>query len=668
MRAVESALTGTSSFGLRRAVRRLMMLAHDTLIPVAALQAAFHFRFEGGVPADYVPTMVLGSLILVAVRPLVSVAFGLDRWSFRMSGLLEAVRLAAATTVGTLVFVLLMPLVAEPGLPRSIAALEFFLTTSLMAAYRFAPRVAQGWMLERRRLRKQGGARRTLIVGAGNAGDLLLRDLVRSTGHDHSVVGFVDDDAGKIGTSIGGKLVLGKIADLPRLIDRQHASTVMLAIPSLAGERVREILRLCSRHKTSFKIIPASFSFLNERLTAAMLHDLAPEHLLPRGEVSFSQPEIRSLVQGRRVMVTGGAGTIGGEIARQVVGLDAALVVLVDINENELYLAYRRLKAAHPKVDVRVEVADIRDEARLHRLGREYSPQYVFHAAAHKHVPLMEDAPEEAIKNNVLGTLHVARMADDCGAERLVFISTDKAVRPSSVMGASKRIGEFIVRDLARSSATRMAAVRFGNVLGSAGSVVHLFKEQIERGGPVTVTDPRCTRYFMTVSEAVGLVLLAGLGGYGDVCVLDMGEAIRIDDLASSMITMAGRIPGAEIPIVYTGLRPGEKLNEETLTEDEEKALVVRDRIKVAKSPPPPADLAEQIEQLRRLAECGDRKQILATLRALVPTYRWTPNQAVPPAPPPTAPARPERPERAPRAVLPWPVESAGSPLIVAQE
>jgi FlaA1/EpsC-like NDP-sugar epimerase len=557
------------------------------------------------------------------------------------------VRLVGATTVGSVAFVFLMSFLVGSGVPRSIVALEFFLTTSLMAAYRFAPRLAQGWVLERRRGRTNGGARRTLIVGAGNAGDLLLRDLLRSTGHDHSVVGFLDDDPAKVGTSIGGKLVLGKIADLPRLIGRHHVSTVMLAIPSLAGERVREILRLCSRHKTSFKIIPSSFSFLNGRVTAAMLQNVTPEDLLPRGEVAFSQPEIRSIVQGRRILVTGGAGTIGGEIVRQVVALDASLVVLVDINENELYLGYRRLKAAHPKADVRVEVADIRDEARLHRLAREYSPQYVFHAAAHKHVPLMEDAPEEAIKNNVLGTLHVARMADRCGAERLVFISTDKAVRPSSVMGVSKRIGELIVRDLARSSATRMAAVRFGNVLGSAGSVVHLFKEQIERGGPVTVTDPRCTRYFMTVSEAVGLVLLAGLGGYGDVCVLDMGEAIRIEDLATSMITMAGRIPGTEIPIVYTGLRPGEKLNEETLTEDEERALVVRDRIKVAKCPPPPADLAEQLDKLRWLAEAGDRAEIIATLRAIVPTYLPTPNHA----------AVPVRLERAPRAVLPWPVE-----------
>jgi FlaA1/EpsC-like NDP-sugar epimerase len=662
MSAVEGALAGARlELLLRSLVRRGAMLAQDALIPVAALHAAFAFRFDDGVPHEYAATLTLGALALAALRPVASAALGVDRWSFRLSGLNEAVRLVAAVAAGSVVFAAVMPLLVGRTVPRSVVALEFFLTASVMAACRFSPRIARGWMLERRRGRSRGGARRTLIVGAGSCGDLLLRDLLRSPDHHHSVVGFVDDDPAKRGTFVGGKPVLGRIAELPRLIERHHVSMVMLAIAGLAGERVREVLRLCSRHKASFRIVP-SLAAVDRRVTAAMLHDLAPEHLLPRSEVAFSRDEIRGLVQGRRVVVTGGAGTIGGEIARQLVALDAGRVVLVDINENELYLGFRRLRELNPRADVRVEVADIRDEARLHRLAADHRPQYVFHAAAHKHVPLMEDAPEEAVKNNVLGTLHVARMADRCGAERLVFVSTDKAVRPSSVMGASKRIGELIVRDLARTSATRMAAVRFGNVLGSAGSVVHLFKEQIARGGPVTVTDPRCTRYFMTVSEAVGLVLLAGLGGYGDVCVLDMGEAIPIADLATSMITMAGRIPGVEVPIVYTGLRPGEKLHEETLTEDEERAVVARDRIRVATSPPPPPDLAEQIERLRGLAQGGDRLAILLALQAIVPTYRFTPNPVARPEPaaePVEAGGEPApRADRSQRAVLPRPIEA----------
>jgi FlaA1/EpsC-like NDP-sugar epimerase len=263
----------------------------------------------------------------------------------------------------------------------------------------------------------------------------------------------------------------------------------------------------------------------------------------------------------------------------------------------------------------------------MRRLVEGYKPQFIFHAAAHKHVPLMEEAPEEAVKNNILGTLNVARMADSCGAERLVFISTDKAVKPSSVMGASKRIAELVVRDLAQRSRTKMTCVRFGNVLGSNGSVVPIFKEQIERGGPVTVTHPDCTRYFMTIPEAVGLVLISGLGGYGELCILDMGKPIKIADMAANLITMAGYIPGEEIEIVYTGLRPGEKLHEELMTEDEEQTQTVRNRIRVAASPAPPADMQQRLDELRRLAEIGDRGGILAAIQRTVPSYTVTPNR-----------------------------------------
>jgi len=274
-------------------------------------------------------------------------------------------------------------------------------------------------------------------------------------------------------------------------------------------------------------------------------------------------------------------------------------------------------------------------------------------------VPLLEDAPEEAVKNNVFGTLNVALVAHRIGAERLVVISTDKAVNPTSVMGATKRIAELVTQDLARRSTTQMTAVRFGNVLGSAGSVVPLFKQQIERGGPVTVTHPDCTRYFMTVSEAVGLVLLAGLGGYGDLCVLDMGKPIRIAEMAANLITMSGRIPGKEVAIVYTGLRPGEKLYEELLTGDEEQTVQVRNRISVARSPPPPPDLAKRLSFLRQFADEGDREQILQAIQELVPTYRRTPGQFVVPAacPRPEVPAT-ERDE----AQLTW-RPSPGSPL-----
>jgi FlaA1/EpsC-like NDP-sugar epimerase len=292
------------------------------------------------------------------------------------------------------------------------------------------------------------------------------------------------------------------------------------------------------------------------------------------------------------------------------------------MNENALYLDARALQAEYPELIVRAEVADVREPDRLLRLGRRYRPEIIFHAAAHKHVPLMEDAPEEAVKNNVFGSLNVARMADAVGAERFVLISTDKAVRPSSVMGASKRIAEMVVRDLGHRSKTRMTAVRFGNVLGSAGSVIPIFKQQIERGGPVTVTHPECTRYFMTIPEAVGLVLVSGLNDYGELCILEMGKPVRIADLAHHLITMAGFVPNLEIPIVFTGLRPGEKLHEELMTDEEEKTRKARNRILIAESPPSLPDLRARLVELHKLADAGEPVALLRAMRELVPTFR----------------------------------------------
>ena len=599
------------------------ILALDALAIALAFESAMLLRLEGQITGQFRAPARVALPLLLACRLVALLAGRLHRWSFLMSGLSEAVRLAGAMLAGSVLFAVVFRVFGPGPLPRTVYFLEFFLSTTLLAAIRFAPRLVGDLWSEQLR-RGASGMQRTIIVGAGGAADLLLRDLLRSRNHCYSVVGLVDDAPTKLGTTIDGKPVLGTLEDLPRLIRRHEVTMVFLAIVALPADRIRRILDDCASTRASFKIIPASFAFLDERLSAAMLHDLSPEDLLPRASVAFDEEEIRTLVKGRRALVTGAGGSIGGEICEQLARNGAKQIVLVDMNENELYLRARRLEEQYPDIDVRAEVADVREYTRLRRLAERYRPGHVFHAAAHKHVPLMEDAPEEAVKNNVFGTLNVARVADECGASHFVLISTDKAVNPSSVMGASKRLAEYVVRDLARTSRTRMTAVRFGNVLGSAGSVVPLFKQQIERGGPVTVTHPECTRYFMTIPEAVGLVLLAGLGGYGDLCILDMGEPIKIADLARNLITMSGKVPDTEIPIVFTGLRPGEKLCEELLTEDEEKTHTVRDRIRVAKSPLPPHDLHARLAELRILVEGGDRRALLSALAALIPTYRHT--------------------------------------------
>ena len=616
-----------------RALRYLTLLSLDALFTIGSLYLAFLVRFDGHIPPDYARKLVIALPILVVIRLVVNVALGLHRWSFRLSGFHEAVRLATATLAGSVCFVAVFYFFQRLGPPRSVILLEFFLTSAVMGGLRFSPRLASGWYGDRQRSRQQG-SRHTIIVGAGSAGDLLLRDLCRSREHNYHVVGFVDDDVRKIGTHLGGRPVLGKIDDLPDVIEKYDVTQVLIAIPRLSAERIQMILRLCSSLKVHFKIIPVSFAYLNDKITASMLHDLSPEDLLPRDPNVFDAEEIRRLVSGKRILVTGAAGSIGGEIARQVSSYGCETLVLVDINENDLYFLYRELRERRPDVKVAAELADVREAGRLMRLGALYRPHVVFHAAAHKHVPLMEGAPEEAVKNNVFGTENAARMAEACGAERFVLISTDKALHPASVMGATKRVAELIVRDLARTSVTRFTAVRFGNVLGSAGSVVPLFKKQIERGGPVTVTHPECRRYFMTIPEAVGLVLLAGLGDYGELCILDMGQPIRIVDLASHMVTMAGLVPGSDIRIEFIGLRPGEKLNEELMTEGEEQSQVVRDRIYAAKSPSPPADLQEHLARLRRQAEASDRRGLLRTLKRLIPTYvSAEPPEVVPSAP-----------------------------------
>ncbi|OYV67193.1 MAG: capsule biosynthesis protein CapD, partial [Deltaproteobacteria bacterium 21-66-5] len=419
------------------------------------------------------------------------------------------------------------------------------------------------WMYFSDRARAgQGGAVRTVIIGAGVAGELLLRDLQQCDEHNYYVVGFVDDNRVKQGVIVGGKTVLGTVAELPEVAKRYRVAAVLIAIPRMSAKR---ILGLCADLKLQFKILPVSFAYLNDRAAATMLQDLQPEDLLPRGPVEFSDSGQQAIITGRKVLVTGAAGSIGREICVQLLRAGVSRLVMVDINENEMYLTSRELQRLHPDAAFMTEVADIRDPGRMEALFAKYRPQDVFHAAAHKHVPLMEIAPGEAIKNNVLGTRNVALAADRAGADRFVFISTDKAVRPTSVMGASKRVAEMIVRQLARRSQTRFCAVRFGNVLGSAGSVVPLFRAQIAAGGPVTVTDPEVRRYFMTIREAVGLVLQVGYGDYGEMCVLDMGEQIKIVDLARHMITMAGQVPDVDIAIEFTGLRPGEKLYEELL-------------------------------------------------------------------------------------------------------
>jgi FlaA1/EpsC-like NDP-sugar epimerase len=601
-------------------MRPLLLLLLDGVVAAGALYAVLFLRFEGEIPAWCHFAYPSLALAVAISRSMSSALLRLHRWSFRLSGLADGMRVAVAGLLGSGIFAALILLLRIPAPPRSIFAFEFLLSTVVIGAVRYSPRVALTYMADRSQVRKSE-ARRTLIVGDGTAGDSLLRDLRGSRTHDYLVVGFVDNDPVKQQMIVGGKPVLGALDEIGDLVREHDVHQILVAMPTLEAPRLRQLLSQCANLRVAIKVLPLSFDYLAERASASMLQELTPEDLLPRPAVALSDADERGRIAGRVALVTGAAGSIGSEICRQLLLGGARQLVLVDMNENELYLMQRRLAPEHPASDLRAEVADIRDPERLRRLFRKYRPHDVFHAAAHKHVPLMETAPGEAVKNNILGTRNVAEAADEFSSDRFIYISTDKAVRPTSVMGATKRVGEQVVRRLNISSRTEFCAVRFGNVLGSAGSVVPLFREQISRGGPVTVTHEDVRRYFMTIGEAVGLVLRAAYGNYGELCVLDMGEQLRIVDLARHMITMVGKVPELEIPIVFTGLRPGEKLHEELMTEEEEAVRPVNEKIFVVDGPAPSGALPADVEELAAAASCGDDERVLEVLRRVVPTF-----------------------------------------------
>ncbi len=597
---------------LNSTARSLVILTADGLIAALSLLAAYALRFEAAASAGEWERFWRVLPVLVAARVTASLFFRLNRWSFRFCGLQDGARLGMAGLFGTGLWALGMFLLGiHAGLSRAVVVVELLLSTLLMAAVRFMPRLV--WMYRADLLRaRRSQAVRTLIVGAGTAGEMLLRDLQRSTDHDYHVLGFVDDDRTRRGDLVGGKSVLGGISDIPNVAARFGAELVLIAIPHLPAERLRRILGYCSDLKLRFKILPGSYRHLPA--TASLLHDLSPSDVLERDEVTFRDHDAPGFSPEGGKLVAGAAGSIGSEVCAQLLAVGCRRLVLLDVDENGLYMLKRRLERTYPGRDIAAELADVRDEARIGALFRKHRPADVFHAAACKHVTLMEACPGEAVKTNVLGTRVLARAAHASGAARFVYMSTDKAVRPSGVMGATKRLGEMLVRHMDGVSPTRFSVVRFGNVFDSAGSVIPVFREQIRAGGPVTVTHPEVRRFFMTISEAVGLVLRAAYGDYGQLCVLEMGEPVKILDLARDLITMSGLIPEVDVAIEITGLGPGEKLEEELLAAGEVVKECIDRKVSVVDGPPPPENVVELVSAL---ADAVAREDAEATLRWL---------------------------------------------------
>ena len=536
-------------------------------------------------------------------------------WSF--AGADELARLfVASVSMGILQMMLI--LLGLANLPRSFpvlfAMLLFISSTVVRFSYRFLRRV---------RVRLSGNPQqRTMVIGAGEAGALILREFKRSRFSKNKVVCLVDDDPFKIGRQLMGVPVVGGRDTIEASVDKYNITEIVLAIPTLSPKAKKEIWDICSRTGCKFKQMPGIYQLANGDVSIQAIRDIDIEDLLERDVVNVDMGGLSDLIRNRTVMVTGGGGSIGSELCRQVASYRPKALVIFDIYENNAYAIERELRYNYPELTMHVLIGSVRDAARVESVMDQYRPEMVFHAAAHKHVPLMETSPLEAVKNNVFGTLNTARSAAKYGVEHFVLISTDKAVNPTNVMGASKRICEMIIQSMAGTSNTCFAAVRFGNVLGSNGSVIPLFREQIRKGGPVTVTHPEITRFFMTIPEAVSLVLQAGaFAKGGEIFVLDMGSPVKIDDLARNMIRLSGFEPDVDINVVYSGLRPGEKLYEELLMGEEGLARTSNDLIYIGhKINFDDWLLHEELDAMRQLQE-GQEDLLRHHIKTLVPTY-----------------------------------------------
>ena len=541
----------------------VLVLIHIVLVAVS-FWASFAVRLDfdiGRIPSD----IFWQSLpVLLAVRLASLAGFRLFRGMWRYVAIPDLVQILKATMVSSIAFVILQIwLFGLVGFPRSVFLIDFAGNILLLSGIRLAVRILRERSMAGSYPEANGG--RLLIIGAGDAGASLCSQAFSTTNFQYEPVAFADDDHSKIGQTIIGVPVAGRISEIASLVRRYDVDIAVIAIPSASSSRKRAIVEICREAGVECKILPATSDLVDGSVSISEIREVDIVDLLGRPQANLDIDLIRDSIRGKKVMVTGAAGSVGSELVRQIAALEPSLLVLVDRAENQLVYFEAEIKPfILPGTDLIVRIVDVNDQPALLRLMKGCYPDTVFHAAAHKHVNLMEDAPSQAIANNVGGTLSVARCAIEVGTENFLLISTDKAVNPTSVMGATKRFAELVIRELNRTSSTKFIAVRFGNVLGSNASVVPIFRRQIENGGPVTVTDPDVERYFMSGSEAVGLILQASaFGDGGEVFILEMGEPIKIVTLAETLITLSGLTPGDDIEIVYTGLKSGEKLSEE---------------------------------------------------------------------------------------------------------
>jgi FlaA1/EpsC-like NDP-sugar epimerase len=603
-----------------------LMLATDVVLIGLSYYFAYFLRFEGQIPEQYVTVFKNTIFLMFAVKIICFFLFNLYRGMWRYTSIVDFLNVLKAVAVSSsgLVIIFLFWFGFQ-GYSRSVFILDFLLTLVFIAGIRLGIRLylsrGQATFVSVFR-KKDRKAKRLLLIGAGNTGEHVLRELIDNKTIHMLPVGFLDDDATKLGREIHGVPVLGNVDQIDE-IDCDF-DEILISVPSATGKQMKRIVAVCERTGKPFKTMPPLGELINGQVSLKMVREVSMTDLIGREEVRLDEENIKEYLLGKRVLITGAGGSIGSELVRQIGRFKPQAVALVDFSEFNLYQVEMECRGRFKGIDLQAYLVDLSNIQPTRRVFRDFKPNVVFHAAAYKHVPMQEVNPWEAVYNNVLTMRHLVGCSIDCGVDKFVLVSTDKAVRPTNIMGATKRACEIIASCVNGNSKTRFISVRFGNVLGSSGSVIPLFQQQIARGGPVTVTHPEIIRYFMSIPEAAQLILQAGAMGEGrEIFILKMGEPVRILDLAKEVIKFSGFEPEKDIEIVFTGLRPGEKLYEELITEGEGIVPTRHEKIMVLQSNQCGnyADLSTHLDDLIRIADTYDIPAIKAKLKEIVPEY-----------------------------------------------
>lgn len=591
------------------------------LASFASILVRYEFQFDL-VEQRFVDTIIWYVPINFVVTVVVYYLFSLYTTLWKYAGITELCKITAAAAVSSILQVVGMLLLRKP-IFRSYVLLYFVLLLAETIATRFYYRFLR--LIRNKYFRVSADKRMNLmLVGAGDAGAAVIKETRLSKESTRKVCCIVDREPSKWGKRLLGVPIIGDVSEIPEAVEKYQIKKILITIPSANRQAIRKIVEICQTTPCEINILPGIYQLIDGEIVTSRLRNVKIEDLLEREPVRVDLDAILGYIQGKTVLVTGGGGSIGSEICRQLAGHGVGKLIIFDIYENNAYSIQKQLEWEYPSLDMEVLIGSVRNESRVEDIFKTYHPEIVFHAAAHKHVPLMEDSPNEAIKNNVIGTYLTAQMASRYHASKFILISTDKAVNPTNIMGASKRICEMVIQMIGKRSATEFAAVRFGNVLGSNGSVIPLFRRQIEHGGPVTVTHPDIIRYFMTIPEAVSLVLEAGAyAKNGEIFVLNMGEPVKIDDLARNMIRLSGYEPDVDIMIKYTGLRPGEKLYEELLMNEEGMKTTENDRIFVGRQIAFDEETFEQSLHELEQASNSESRKIREIVHRTVPEYQY---------------------------------------------